>query len=75
MCFDDNSGVVTWLCSSVQCGSIPGLVWSRVKDNPSDSGKEKEMKELQEQKKEGEGAAARRGARERTRMKKDRETE
>ena len=45
MCFDDNSGVVTWLCSSVQCGSIPGLVWSRVKDNPSDSGKEKEMKE------------------------------
>ena len=64
MCFDDNSGIMTWLCSNVQCGSIPGLVWSRVKDNPSDFGKEKEMKELQEQKKEGEGAAARRGARE-----------
>lgn len=38
-----------------QCGSVPGLVWTS-KDNPSDSGKEKEMKELQEQKKEGEAA-------------------
>ena len=55
---------MTWLCSNVQCGSIPGLVWSWVKDNPSDFGKEKEMKELQEQKNEGEAAAARRGTRE-----------
>ena len=65
MCFDDNSGVMTWLCSNVRCGSTPGLVWSRVKDNPSDFGKEKEMKELKEQKKEGEAVAARRGTRER----------
>lgn len=42
MCFDDNSGVVTWLCLNVRCGSIPGLVWSRVKDNPSDFGKERD---------------------------------
>lgn len=42
----------------------PWVVWSRVKDNPSDFGKEKEMKELQEQKNEGEAAAARRGTRE-----------
>lgn len=65
MCLNDDTSVVVLLCLNVQCGSTDGLDWSRVRDNHSDLEKEKEIKELKEQKKERGGGSKERNKRER----------
>ena len=65
MCFNGDGGGVVWLCLNVQHGSMDGLDRSRVRDNPSGLGKEKEIKELKEQKKERGSGSKERNKRER----------